>query len=376
MIRCCRIAVVIGLLGSITTLRPCDVPVCRYAMINWPADNYTIVWVFHTDSISVSSYDSLLLSSSANYLVRKISADSPAGKSFMEQHAISALPWMQVAGPYGGVNQVLWSGPLTRDHVNQIIQSPARTSLIEQLSKGDAAVWLLLKCGDAVADQKAEQILHQTLQKINAERSILNTGNDESFSFSEIEINRSSAEEKFFIDCLLSMESDLDSWKAPMLFPVFGRGRVLYALVGEGIRENTILDACRAIVGWCSCEVKGLNPGYDLLLSADWTRLFSPLNVRESKPVIRPDRHAARRAIPSSFLDSNRVISNLEQKKLLEHSLFPKEDPGADSSDYHASSPQSLIKTPMIRNLAIVFGFSVLIVLFGLVLILKNKRDS
>ncbi|TWW12353.1 hypothetical protein E3A20_01920, partial [Planctomyces bekefii] len=35
-----------------------------------------------------------------------------------------------------------------------------------------------------------------------------------------------------------------------------GRGRVLYALVGDGIAEGTIAAACDFLTGPCSCQVK------------------------------------------------------------------------------------------------------------------------
>jgi hypothetical protein len=54
------------------------------------------------------------------------------------------------------------------------------------------------------------------------------------------------------------------------VFPVFGQGRVLYALVGAGINEMTIAETCGFLVGACSCQVKALNPGTDLLIWADW----------------------------------------------------------------------------------------------------------
>jgi hypothetical protein len=62
----------------------------------------------------------------------------------------------------------------------------------------------------------------------------------------------------------------------PMAFPVFGRGRALYALVGAGIVPGTIEDASQFLVGACQCTVKADNPGIDLLMSADWDGLVQP----------------------------------------------------------------------------------------------------
>ncbi len=55
-----------------------------------------------------------------------------------------------------------------------------------------------------------------------------------------------------------------------MVFPIFGRGRVLYALVGEGIATATIEEASRFLAGACQCTVKADNPGVDVLISYPW----------------------------------------------------------------------------------------------------------
>ncbi|HMJ91098.1 MAG TPA: hypothetical protein VK530_14845, partial [Candidatus Acidoferrum sp.] len=63
---------------------------------------------------------------------------------------------------------------------------------------------------------------------------------------------------------------DLESEQEPMAYPIFGRGRALFALVGKGINRETIDEACSFVVGPCSCVVKELNPGQDILISAAW----------------------------------------------------------------------------------------------------------
>jgi hypothetical protein len=58
---------------------------------------------------------------------------------------------------------------------------------------------------------------------------------------------------------------------------VFGRGRVLYALAGRGINADNIREACEFLVGPCSCQVKEMNPGVDLLMDVAWSRLVEPM---------------------------------------------------------------------------------------------------
>ena len=67
--------------------------------------------------------------------------------------------------------------------------------------------------------------------------------------------------EEIFIQMLLGTEPDLAYVKRPIAFPVFGRGRVLYALVGRGIKPKLINSVCKGLIGWCSCTIKGPESG-------------------------------------------------------------------------------------------------------------------
>ena len=72
---------------------------------------------------------------------------------------------------------------------------------------------------------------------------------------------------------LTESEADLIEYKSsPLAFPVFGRGRLLYTLVDEGINERNVRAMCEFIISACSCEIKIQNPGVDLLIAADWEK--------------------------------------------------------------------------------------------------------
>jgi hypothetical protein len=42
--------------------------------------------------------------------------------------------------------------------------------------------------------------------------------------------------------------------------------------VGKGITATNISEACAFLTAACSCQVKAMNPGTDLLTSVDWSR--------------------------------------------------------------------------------------------------------
>jgi hypothetical protein len=89
-----------------------------------------------------------------------------------------------------------------------------------------------------------------------------------------LRVPRDSAEEQALVGMLLGCEPDLVELSQPMAFPVFGRGRALLPLVGAGITAKNVHDAAEFLAGPCSCEVKEQNPGFDLLLKADWRDLL------------------------------------------------------------------------------------------------------
>jgi len=92
-----------------------------------------------------------------------------------------------------------------------------------------------------------------------------------------LRLARDDRSEEVLVRMLLHSEDDLNETKEPMAFPIYGRGRVLYALVGKGINDETVDDACSFLTGPCSCIIKEQNPGLDLLLSVDWERLVNPI---------------------------------------------------------------------------------------------------
>jgi hypothetical protein len=61
----------------------------------------------------------------------------------------------------------------------------------------------------------------------------------------------------------------------PIVFPMFGRGRVLDALIGPQIDKDVIEDACAFLIGPCSCIVKNQNPGIDMVMAVDWEAALS-----------------------------------------------------------------------------------------------------
>jgi len=186
-------------------------------------------------------------------------------------------------------DDVVWSGPCSEATLKQLLDSPMRRRIVQRLVRGDCAVWVLLESGDPEQDNAAARVLQTRIEHCQRTLTLptqaldggsnpadLIVTNELKVAFSMLRLARNDLSEEILVRLLLGLEDDLNETKEPMAFPIYGRGRVLYALVGKGINPETIDEACSFLTGPCSCIIKEQNPGFDLLLSADWDHLIRP----------------------------------------------------------------------------------------------------
>ena len=274
----------------------CSVPVFRYALERWPADDFAVV-VFHRGPLTSEDkavLDWLERSSSSNvpysnYKVYTLDLAAEPEESTQEPWRDMSppdLPWMVVRFPASSwIQQAVWSGRLTRAAARTFVDSPIRQEIARRILSGESAVWLLLESGDRVKDERAANILLAQLSDLEKTLEIplqiydpFDHMEDEEGSepglrikFSLIRLSQDDATEELLVNMLLHSEADLGEYLSePMAFPIYGRGRNLYALVGEGINEENVREACGFLVGPCSCQVKAMNPGTDLMMMVDW----------------------------------------------------------------------------------------------------------
>ncbi len=305
---CCRrILAGLTVLTIASSLMACQVPVFRYALERWSPDQYRILVLAegpldaeHQAALKTME-DTSKLSAQATIKVHDVSTTKDAFvKQLWKGRERGSGPLITVLYPErSSINaeQVACSSPLSAQSVAQFVNSPARNEIIQKLSEGHSAVWIFLESGDAAKDQSALRRLQEQLEK-DTEWLKLPTPEEMEITpellesakiklqvqFSVITVRRDDLKEQFLIDCLLNSESDLRDYDEPMAFPVFGRGRVLYAVVGQGIAADTIRKASSFIVGPCSCQVKEQNPGFDLLLRCDWDELVGETFISEPIP--------------------------------------------------------------------------------------------
>ena len=292
----------------------CNVPVFRYALERWPADPYELV-VLHEGKLSaeeVAAVDMLRKTdlrsdTPANFNVRTIEISASNDRlleDIWKKREGDSGPLLVTLYPRNAQevpDRIVSVHPLSSQIVQRSVDSPMRQQLAKRLLSGDSAVWVFVPCGDKDQDEAALERLKLEVKK--NQQSLELPPQDEleeddlfqpenpielRLGFSIITVDRKDPKETFFLEMLMGSEPDLESLEEPMAFPVIGRGRVLYALVGKGIFRDTIAMASRFVVGPCSCQVKEQNPGFDLLLAVDWDEKLGGAAI--SEPVETPSK--------------------------------------------------------------------------------------
>jgi hypothetical protein len=267
----------------------CLVPVFRYAMERWVPDYYEAVLI-HRGQMAENDrrlLDELRQAGGAaeaalNLRVKEVDIASYTDdkiKSLLGAELPETLPVLALWYPMRrGWTPPVWLGQLTPSTVPALVQSPVRRKLAQRLIEGQSAVWIFVESGNAAKDKAALQLLGQELETATQElKEMAPPPIDEfeapevSYEFSILALSRADGQEQILLAMLLNSEPDLHEYAdEPMAFPVFGRGRVLCALVGAGIRADNIGEIIAFLTGPCGCEIKALNPGVDLLIAANW----------------------------------------------------------------------------------------------------------
>lgn len=284
----------------------CQVPVFRYAFERWNPEHYQVmVLTENADEKLQAVVDSILVrgqgkrAADVEVVLMSDGKNSPHERLW-KQHSVAGGPiavtyYPPKAAQIGG--QIAHITDASPGQLQGIVESPARTEIAKRLCEGESAVWVLLECGDEAKNSNAREVIENQLTS-DAEWLKLPTPEELEIppevldqvkvklkvAFSVISVSRDDSKEQFLIDCLLNSESDLRDFDEPIAFPVFGRGLVLYALVGKGIAPETVRAASSFICGPCSCQVKEQNPGFDLLMNFDWEAAVGTTMISQPIP--------------------------------------------------------------------------------------------
>lgn len=273
----------------------CSVPVFRVALLDnrWRPERYEVT-LFHRGPLSpvdksrLKQLNDFLDANEGhlNIVLDVVDLDKTRdadAKALWETQPNAALPWLVVRHPeVQDVKGDLWAGRFADAPLTALVDSPARREIAKRILAGESAVWLQIDGGDKAKDDSAFEILSRHLAQLNESITLPEIKEEDArkyqrpgapplkIAFSTMRLSRTDPGEKWLIKMLLAMEDDLVASKEPIVFPVFGRGIALYALMGKGISPKNLTQAATYICGECSCEVRRLNPGKDLLMAAAW----------------------------------------------------------------------------------------------------------
>ena len=279
----------------------CKVPVFRFALERWPADNFRLVVAgqnplppelrteldalqqrLGTDPRPINlELDVLNLSELSE--AQRLSV--PGLERMTDDPAMLLLPprsWQ--------TNEPVWIGAASTEKLRQLLDSPVRQECVKHLLAGESAVWLVIESADENANLAARSVLETGLRKAEKtlvlpkgviRREDLNRGLENidlddllrsdlplKISFATATLSRNDPAEALFLATLLGPAAPPSS--EPLIVPVFGRGRTPGPVPASQLNADSLLAACNYLCSSCSCQAKEGNPGYDLLFSADW----------------------------------------------------------------------------------------------------------
>jgi hypothetical protein len=264
----------------------CDNPVFRYALERWQPDDFLIVAPASAQETLRQALDAVASRGPRPNLavLDPAEAEQVGRRADPERMVLLAPPggWQT-----GGFDEA-WSGPPTAESLARITDSPARRELVKRLIAGEAIVWLVVTRGEADDDgrKRLDPLITEYIRDVVAmdKEQQDEPAADESDAptvkpsdkavfwpprMSVLRVRADDPQERVFVAMLMA-SAEPEVAEAAAVFPVFGRGRSLGGIPLAKLDAEQFRSACDFLTGACSCEVKEMSPGSDLLLTADW----------------------------------------------------------------------------------------------------------
>ncbi len=282
----------------------CNIPVFRYALERWNADQTEII-VFSSgvlteeESRFTAQLQQKSVNAGGNSNCRVIPVVVNDGKAESEQQLWESLhqSQQQLSLPFvvvrsrTGRNRVVnhWNASLRETMQSATLNtSPARQEMVRRILEGDAIVWLVLKPETSAASTAAAATCSMMLREqctVLSRKLELPDGiglpGSELYSevplllqFSVLEVSGKDPAERYLVEQLAGFQQQAWDQGQPLIVPVFGRGRVLEVIPAEDMSPQLMQELSGFLCGACSCQVKEQNPGFDLLLDTPWNSLL------------------------------------------------------------------------------------------------------
>lgn len=285
-----RNRIILFIFSAAAVAAACSTPVFRYAIERWEADPYQLL--IFTDG-ELSDAQQKVVAQYKTY-ERYGYRSAPLRVDVLDVHSLSnrtAQIWAEVSARRDApavallypsimrIHEALTDDDLTTNTLNRIMMSPARLETAQRLLGGDAAVWLLVRGADPERNREVRELLDQKLRDLEK-----NTVYNDDFlrlaqesgveipelRYSVLEVDRNDPREAVLLSMLTGVSDDAEAETGPIVAPVFGQGRAAVLMMGDYIAGDYIQRVSEFLTGACACEIKALNPGFDLLIPVDW----------------------------------------------------------------------------------------------------------
>jgi hypothetical protein len=300
----------------------CDTPVYRYAMYRWMPAPYE-VYYFHRgqppkvdQEVNGLFADDAKSPAVANVTLTMVNLDQkdplgtlpePVQKAWQVRaksaSSISSIPAHLVWTPWG---EEVFAGKLNAAEARAMLESPLRTEIIKLLDEGHGIVLLVVSGSDAKENARVESAVKEVIAKaaageISADPSMPppaepaqkpGDGGDAAVKppalrLALAKLDRANPNERWLLRMLMAMEPGLEKRAGePMLFAVYGRGRVMPPGIGKEVTAESLFALVSFLAGQCSCTIKDQNPGLDLLVKWDWEATAEKY-AREDEAAVR-----------------------------------------------------------------------------------------
>ncbi len=185
-------------------------------------------------------------------------------------------------------NRPAWTtGPLADpETVLKLADSPLRRRIAHEILTGASAVWVLVEgaqpATNAMLQARAEAASRKVVQEIKLpETPVYDPANPDSpppkiqanlplqLRFPFFKLGWKDANESALCEQLRALAPE-EAPDKPLLAAIFGRGRAI-VLAGSNLEPGSIEGLASFLCSDCSCQTKELNPGTDLLITANWS---------------------------------------------------------------------------------------------------------
>jgi len=318
----------------------CDTPVYRYAMYRWTPLPYEVYCLHHGKLPKADQDLHKALAeegpggSVANVDVTPVDLDQKKARDMVPE-PVKAI-WKAQAGksPARYVVMAPWGaellvGDLDLSAARALVDSPARSEIGRLFDEGHGVVLVIVGGKEPQENARVEAACRAVMAKAEAGRLLVEPapgstppqrpeetgiqGGPDSqqlpLRIGLVKLDRANAAERWLLKMLMGMAPDLDkSVHEPMLYAIYGRGRVMPPGIGREVNAESLTELLRFLAEGCSCTVKDQNPGLDLLMRWDWDSTAERF-AAEERAGVQPPLYAEVSAGPEAAMPPAAEVS-------------------------------------------------------------------